>query len=88
MKGLRLSAEVATKVFKPTSTISVKLKLENTSEARVYIHKQLGFASGGFRIAILDSDKRWAPPNFIPETFPTPVLSQDDLQAIEPCKSD
>ncbi len=87
-KGLRLSAElVGDELFNPGETMTIKVKLENTSKSRVYLHKQLGLGSGGFRITILDANNSWVPPNFIRETFPTPVLSKDDLQAIEPGKA-
>jgi hypothetical protein len=87
-KGLRFSAElVGHEVFNPRETMTIKVKLENTSKSRVYLHKQLGLGSGGFRITILDANNNWVPPNFIRETFPTPVLSKDDLQAVEPGKA-
>lgn len=87
VKGLRLSAElVGDELFNPKETIRVKLKLENTSKSPVYLHKQLGIGAGGFRITILDTNNSWVPPNFVRETFPTPVYSKEDLQAIEPGK--
>ena len=86
-KGLRFSAEVERELFWPTSTISVKLRLENTAKEPVYIHKQLGFGSAGFRLTILDDSNRWVPPNMRAETFPTPVRSKEDLQTIEPGKA-
>jgi hypothetical protein len=87
VKGLRFFAEVERELFRPTSTISVKLKLENTGKSPVYIHKQLGFGAGGFRLTILDDGNRRVPPNMLAETLPTPVLSKEDLQAINPGKS-
>lgn len=85
-KGLQLSAEVDRELYKPTSIISVKLKLENTGKKPVYIQKQLGFGPAGFRFSILDDNNRWVPPNMLAETSPTPVLSKEDLQAIDPGK--
>lgn len=87
VKGLRLSAEmVGSELFTPQDIITIKLKLENTGKSRVYIHKQLGFGAGGFRLSILDANNKRVPPNVIRESLPTPVLSKDDLQAIEPGK--
>jgi hypothetical protein len=88
IKGLRLSVElVGDELFHPKNTITIKVKLKNTSKAPVYLHKQLGIGPGGFRITILDANNSWVPPNIIRETFPTPALSKEDLQAIEPGKA-
>lgn len=88
VKGLRLSTElVGSELLTLRDTITVKLKLENTGKSRVYIHKQLGFGVGGFRVAIVDANNGRVSPRFIAESFPTPVESKDDLQAIEPGKS-
>lgn len=86
-KGLQLSAEIERELFFPTSIITVKLKLENTGKDPVYLHKQLGFGSAGFRVAILDDSNRWVPPNMAAESFPAPVKSKEDLQGIEPGKA-
>lgn len=86
-KGLQLSAEIERELFSPTSIISVKLKLQNTCKEPVYIYKQLGFGSAGVRLEILDESKRWVPPHMRAESFPTPVKSKADLQAIEPGKA-
>jgi hypothetical protein len=87
-KGLRLSVElVGSELLKPGGSIAVKFKLENTGKSPVYISKQLGFGAGGFRVAIVDANNNPVPPNFIRENFPAPVLSKDDLQAIDPGKS-
>lgn len=88
IKGLRLSAElVGNHVVNPEQSITIKLKLENTSKSPVYLHKQLGLGPGGFRIGIRDANNSWVPPKLIRETFPAPAVSKEDLQAIEPGKS-
>lgn len=88
IKGMRLSAElVGSDVLNPEQSITIKLKLENTSKSRVYLHKQLGLGPGGFRIGIRDANNSWVPPKLIRETFPSPAVSKEDLQAIEPGKS-
>jgi hypothetical protein len=87
VKELRLSAEmVGGELYSRQDSITIKLKLENTGKSRVYIHKQLGFGAGGFRLSIVDANNHRVPPNVIRESLPTPALSKDDLQAIEPGK--
>lgn len=54
IKGTRLSAElVDDDLFNLGDTIAIKLKLENTGKSPVYMHKQLGFGAGGFRITMV-----------------------------------
>ena len=87
-KGLRLSVElVGSELLKPREAITVKLKLKNTSKSPVYIYKRLGFGPAGFRVTILDANNSWVRPTVIAESFPDPVISKDDLQAIEAGKS-
>lgn len=88
VKGVRFSVElIGSERIKLRDVISVKLRLKNTNKSRVYIFKHLGFGPGGFRIAILDANNRGVRPNFIAESFPRPLKSKDDFQAIEPGKS-
>ena len=88
IKGTRLSAElVDDDLFNLGDTIAIKLKLENTGKSPVYMHRQLGFGAGGFRITMVDANNDWVPPKFIRESFPTPAVSKEDLQVIEPGKA-
>ena len=88
VKGMRFSVELTgSKRFKPHGVILVKLRLKNTSRSRIYIFKHLGFGPGGFRVTILDSNNWGVRPNLIRESFPPPIGSKDDFQAIEPGKS-
>ena len=57
-KGLRFSVDHASgNILKPTSVITVILKLENISKSDVYIYKELGFGPAGFSITILDGNE-------------------------------
>lgn len=63
VKGLQLSVElVGDDLFRPSENITIKFKLKNTGKSPVYIHKQLGFGPGGFRLSILDANDQWVPP--------------------------
>ena len=65
----------------------LKFRFKNTNKSRVYFFKHLGFGPERFRISILDTNNRQVPRNFIAESFPPPLRSKDDFQAIEPGKS-
>ena len=87
-KGLKLSAELeGTELFNPKGNLPIKLKLENTGSSPTYIYKELGFGPAGLRISILDANNNWVPRSLIAERFPSPVLTKDDLQAIDGGKS-
>jgi len=86
-KGLLLSTELVGERFKQDGILKLRVKLENTGDKPICIHKQLGFGAGGFRLTITDDKGRWIPPRFARDTFPAPVQSKADLQTIQPEKS-
>jgi hypothetical protein len=86
-KGLRLSAELRTHVFTPDSSMAVKLRLQNTSKSLIDLHTEIGGGPGGFYVTIFDAQNSRRLPNMIAESFPPPLLSIKDLQAIPPGKS-
>lgn len=88
VKGVRFSVELVGKeLYRQRDSIPLKLRLENTNKSRIYLFKHLGFGPGGFRISIVDANNRGVRPNFIAESFPPPVWTKNDFQAIEPGKS-
>ena len=88
LKGVRFSVQlIGSARLKPQDVISLKFSFKNTNKSRVYFFKHLGFGPGGFRISILDANNKQVPRKVIAESFPPPLGSKDDFQAIEPGKA-
>jgi hypothetical protein len=88
IKGVRFSVEVVgSRRFRREDSIPVKFRFKNTNKSRVYFFKHLGFGPGGFRVTILDANNKQPGRTVIAESFPPPLRSKEDFQAIEPGKS-